>query len=92
MRFLSEVAAVAASNKMDSRSLAIVFTPSLFPVNEDATNIKKVEQTNIDLANKLDIVETLIRHSDAVSKLLASGLLTKATKLWEFRMISGVHD
>ena len=42
-----------------SRSLAIVFTPSLFPVTEEATNIKKVEVTNADLANKLEIVQAL---------------------------------
>ena len=66
MRFLSEVAKASAFNKMDARSLAIVFTPSLFPVSESATNIKKVDSTNADLANKLDIVEVLIRNSDSV--------------------------
>ena len=50
-----------------SRSLAIVFTPSLFPVTEEATNIKKVEVTNADLANKLEIVQALIENSNAVS-------------------------
>ena len=49
------------------RSLAIVFTPSLFPVTEEATNIKKVEVTNADLANKLEIVQALIENSNAVS-------------------------
>ena len=66
VRFLSDVAEASAENKMDARSLAIVFTPSLFPVTEDATNIKKVEVTNADLAQKLDIVETLIRNSNSV--------------------------
>ena len=66
VRFLSDVAEASAENKMDARSLAIVFTPSLFPVTEEATNIKKVEVTNADLAQKLDIVETLIRNSNSV--------------------------
>ena len=66
MRFLSDVAEKSAENKMDARSLAIVFTPSLFPVTEDATNIKKVEMTNADLANKLEIVEALIRNCQSV--------------------------
>ena len=51
---------------MDSRSLAIVFTPCLFPVSESATNLKKVESTNADLANKLEIVETLIKNATKV--------------------------
>ena len=67
MRFLSEVSNASESNKMDARSLAIVFTPSLFPVTENATNIKKVESTNADLVNKLDIVETLIKNSKMVN-------------------------
>ena len=54
-------------HKKFSRSLAIVFTPSLFPVTEEATNIKKVEVTNADLANKLEIVQALIENSNAVS-------------------------
>ena len=69
LRFLSDVAKSSESNKMDARSLAIVFTPCLFPVNDDATNIKKVEQTNVDLALKLDIVEVLIRNSSSVCML-----------------------
>ena len=51
---------------MDSKSLAIVFTPCLFPVSESATNLKKVESTNADLATKLDIVETLIKNATKV--------------------------
>jgi hypothetical protein len=39
----------------------------LFPVTEEATNIKKVEVTNADLANKLEIVQALIENSNAVS-------------------------
>ena len=72
MRFLSEVAKASAFNKMDARSLAIVFTPSLFPVSDSATNIKKVDSTNADLANKLDIVEVLIRNSDSVRTIFFS--------------------
>ena len=70
MRFLSEVAQASASNKMDERSLAIVFTPCLFPVTEDATNMKNVEHTNADLANKLEIVEVLVRNSSSVSIMI----------------------
>ena len=66
MRFLAQVAQNSIHNKMDSRSLAIVFTPCLFPVSESATNLKKVESTNADLANKLEIVETLIKNATKV--------------------------
>ena len=66
MRFLSQVAENSIHNKMDSRSLAIVFTPCLFPVSDSATNLKKVESTNADLATKLDIVESLIKNSSKV--------------------------
>ena len=66
MRFLAQVAQNSIHNKMDSRSLAIVFTPCLFPVSDSATNLKKVESTNADLANKLEIVETLIKNATKV--------------------------
>ena len=66
MRFLAQVAQNSIHNKMDSKSLAIVFTPCLFPVSESATNLKKVESTNADLATKLDIVETLIKNATKV--------------------------
>ena len=70
MRFLSQVAENSIHNKMDSRSLAIVFTPCLFPVSDSATNLKKVETTNADLATKLDIVETLIKNATKVKNLV----------------------
>lgn len=60
VRFLSKVAANSASNQMDAMNLAIVFTPSLFPVNED---LKKVDP---DLTTKLEIVEILIRSAESV--------------------------
>ena len=65
VRFLSEVANASSMNKMDSKSLAIVFTPSLFPMSENA---KKIDPTitNSDLAVKLEIVEIMIKNSNMV--------------------------
>ena len=71
MKFLTEVADSSALNQMTTHSLAIVFTPCLFPVSDDATNIKNVESTNAELANKLDIVETLIQNAESVRHFYA---------------------
>ncbi len=65
MKFLFEVAEAAGQNQMTTHNLAIVFTPCLFPVNDD-NNSNKEDALKADLANKLDIVECLIKNADSV--------------------------
>ena len=44
----------------------MVFTPCLFPINENITDIRKVSDTNTE---KVEIVEMLINHSDLVGMI-----------------------
>lgn len=66
MRFLAEVASKSEANKMDSRNLAIVFTPGLFPVSDDLATYAK---TSSDLSVKSDIVEMLINNANRIGML-----------------------
>jgi hypothetical protein len=69
MRFLLEVSEARESNKMDARSLAIVFTPCLFSVEEDDFATKSSDKTkSLDL--KLDVVQTLITNAHKVRPLV----------------------
>ena len=49
-----------------SRNTALVFTPCLFPINENITDIRKVSDTNTE---KVEIVEMLINNSDMVGMI-----------------------
>jgi len=66
LRFLSEVVGKSPINKMGSRNTALVFTPCLFPINENITDIRKVSDTNTE---KVEIVEMLINNSDMVGMI-----------------------
>ena len=90
MRFLSHVAANSEYNKMDSRSLAIVFTPGLFHATGDEmsngghstkTDFRGVPRTpsnNIggSFNAKMDVVQALVDHSSRVC--MVEGILDEA--------------
>ena len=65
-RFLREVSEAKDSNKMDARSLAIVFTPCLFSVEEEDFHAKNAENKTKSLEAKLDVVQTLISNASRV--------------------------
>ena len=69
-RFLSKVASNAPSNKMDSKSLAIVFTPGLFHASGDEMAKGGVSNSGNEVGTfniKMNLVETLINNSSKVS-------------------------
>ena len=68
VRFLHEVSEARESNKMDSRSLAIVFTPCIFPVEEEdfAGSKGSDSRTAKSLDVKVEVVQTLINNASKV--------------------------
>ena len=77
-KFFNEVAEFSDRNKMYLSNLAIVLTPTFFPMEENAnlsvtgggTNFKKLSASSSDdLESKTAIVEAIFRHCDKVSKL-----------------------
>ena len=61
MRFLSDVAKASQENKMNAKNLAIIFMPCLLPMeNLDVNNCDD------DIANRIEIVEALIKNSNSV--------------------------
>lgn len=54
---------------MDSRSLAIVFTPSIFPVEEEdfAGSKSSDSKSSKSLDVKVEVVQTLINNANKVS-------------------------
>lgn len=55
MQFLHKIASQAKVNRMTVQNLAIVFTPSLMPLNEQFNSIR--------LSNHVKVIEMLIEHS-----------------------------
>jgi hypothetical protein len=51
---------------MDARSLAIVFTPCLFSVEEEDFSSKNPDSKSKSLESKLDVVQTLISNASRV--------------------------
>ena len=68
VRFLSQVASEHSSNQMDSKNLAIVFTPGFFHATGDemAKGAPNTGQETGTYNQKMRIVETLISHSSKV--------------------------
>ena len=68
VRFLSQVASEHSSNQMDSKNLAIVFTPGFFHATGDemAKGAPNTKQETGTYNQKMRIVETLITHSSKV--------------------------
>ena len=68
VRFLLQVSEARESNKMDSRSLAIVFTPCIFPVEEEdfAGNKSSDPRSSKSLDVKVEVVQTLINNANKV--------------------------
>ena len=67
---MSEVSDSKDSNKMDARSLSIVFAPCLFSVEEDDFSAKNLENKNKSLDAKLDVVQILISNASRVRTFL----------------------
>ena len=72
MRFLSKVAINAANNKMNSRNLALVFTPGLFHSSSDEMakggghGVQTPGNSLGSFNAKLDVIETLIDNASKV--------------------------
>ena len=72
IRFLSKVASYSSSNKMDSKSLAIVFTPGLFHASGDEMAKGGVSKSGNDAGTfnmKMAVAEALINNASKVCML-----------------------
>lgn len=63
VRFFAKVARNSVENKMDLANLAIVLTPTFFPMEEAGMS----SSSSDNLALKTEIVETLFRNAHVVS-------------------------
>lgn len=72
LRFFSDVSCKSDKNKMDVGNLAIVLTPTFFPVDNNISTGPSGASKKTDgdlLSEKTDIIKTLIRYSGRVSKI-----------------------
>ena len=73
VKFFEEVASHSATNKMDVSNLAIVLTPTFFPLNNNGdANPNQLNpsknKSGDNLAQKTDIVKALFKNSSKVRK------------------------
>lgn len=66
LKFFADVAAHSTSNKMDQSNLAIVLTPTFFPMSSDANVNAADKKASEQLAKKTEIVEALFHHQPQV--------------------------
>ncbi|XP_049812812.1 uncharacterized protein LOC126259817 isoform X1 [Schistocerca nitens] len=64
MQFFQRVASQSELNKMDTRNLAIILTPSIMPVDE-----KMITNTGTRLGYHVSIVETLLENASEIGLL-----------------------